>query len=321
MSLRLSAGLCSFALTALALAAEPVTREVAFIPSNLEAELPAPLRLDAATFNATEQPAADGLVLVTFPSPAPSGHAPNDTVHAELHLPPGDADTTRHPAVVFLHYLDGDLALPRIFCRTLAINGIAALLVKMPYYHERRIGTDRRMVSGVAEETAAAVRQAALDVRYARAYLAARPDVSPDRVGVAGISLGGIVGSLAFEIEPRLDRGCFLLAGADLATLLWDSRLTAKARTAWEQAGVTKADLVKAFTLVDPANYPGRRADRPVLLLAGRDDDVMPAACTAALVRALGDPEVIWFDGGHKPAPSDVADSLLRTAAFFAKRP
>jgi len=296
-----------------------LVREVAVAPGESEAGLPGPLRLEATTFEATEETVGEGMTRVTFPSPVKSGHVPNDTVHTELHLPAG-ATPGRRPAVIFLHYLDGDLTLPRVFCRTFAINGVSALLVKMPYYHERREGTDRRMVTGDAGQTVAAVRQAALDVRYARAYLAARPDVDPSRIGVGGMSLGGIVGSLAFEIEPRLDRGCFLLAGADLPTLLWDSRLTAKSREAWERAGVTKSDLAKAFAVVDPASYAGRRAGRPALLLCGRGDDVMPEACTLALATALGEPEVVWYGGGHKPGAADVADALLRTSAFFAAK-
>src|SRR5690606_19683654 len=166
------------------------------------------------------------------------------------------------------------LVLPRIFSRSLALGGVTALLVKMPYYHERREGTDRRMVSPDPEQTAAAVRQAALDVRYARAYLACRTDVDPDRIGVAGISLGGIVGSLAFQAEPRLDRGCFFLAGADLSTLLWESSLTSKYRGQWEAAGITKARIDAAFSAVDPATYAGRVRGRPVLLMCGKGDTV-----------------------------------------------
>ena len=301
-------------------AGEATTRAVTFRPCNDEDALPAAFRLAEADFTAEEHAVAAELVRVTFPSPVASGHAANDVVHAELHLPtPTVAGAGRVPAVIFLHYLDGDLALPRLFCRSLALRGVPALLLKMPYYHERRAGTDRRMVSPDFDRTAAAVRQAALDVRYARAYLAARPDVDGDRIGVAGISLGGVVGSLAFQMEGRLERGCFLLAGADLPTMLWDSRLTAKYRAEAERAGLSKADLVTACRDVDPASHPGLRAGRPVLLLAGQGDDVMPAACTEALAAALDDPEVVWYAGGHRPTATDAGDALLRVTAFLSE--
>lgn len=323
--LRISFGLVAVGLlgpTVAPAGEESAVRTVTFRPCEDEDGLPTQFRLAEAAFEAEERAVAAELVRVTFPSPVASGHVANDTVYAELHLPaPADARAGPAPAVVFLHYLDGDLALPRLFCRSLALRGVPALLLKMPYYHERRTGTDRRMVSPDFDLTAAAVRQAALDVRYARAYLAARPDVDGDRVGVAGISLGGVVGSLAFQLDRRLERGCFLLAGADLPTMLWESRLTTKYRAEAERAGLTKADLAAACRAVDPASYPGRRAGRPVLLLAGRGDDVVPAACTAALAAALEDPEVAWYAGGHRPTAADAGDALLRVTAFLSARP
>ncbi|MBA3313699.1 MAG: prolyl oligopeptidase family serine peptidase [Planctomycetaceae bacterium] len=299
-------------------AAVAASRAFTFEPSSLEQEIPATFRLPEATVSATEEAVSFDLARVTFPSPVASGHATNDVVHAEFY-PAMDVrgKTGRRPAVIFLHYLDGNLALPRLFCKMFATKGVSSLLVKMPYYHERRVGTDRRMISPDAELTAAAVRQAVLDVRYALAYLRQRPEIDPQRIGIAGISLGGIVGSLAFELEPRLERGCFLLAGGDIATMLWDSELTSKYRGEWEAAGVTKADLAGAFSQVDPATYPGRRAGRPVLLLAGRGDATVPEVCTKALVQALDEPETVWFEGGHAPKPADVADAMLRVMKFF----
>lgn len=315
---------CLCSITFAGASQESHERSVTFDPCKEEHELAAPLRLKGRTFMAIETPAGDGMQLVQFPTAAVSDHEPNNVVHAELFMPPHDAETElRGPAVIFLHYLDGNLTLPRIFSRSLALGGVTTLLVKMPYYHERRGDSDLRMVTSEPEQTAEAVRQAALDVRYARAYLASRPEVDADRIGIAGISLGGIVGALAFQAEPRLDRGCFLLAGADLPTLLWESSLTSKFRPRWEAVGITRARIESAFAPVDPARYAGRTLGRPVLLMCGKGDDVMPHVCTTALINALSDahsePEVVWYGGGHKPAPSDVADSLLRVVAFFAK--
>lgn len=296
----------------------PVAHSFRFEPGEFEGQLPAEFRLPAKTLVATERTVDPSLTLVTFPSPMESGHPPNDVVHAEFYPSAVDAGDRPVRAVIFLHYLDGNLVLPRLFCRMFAQKGVAALLIKMPYYHERREGTDRRMLSADATMTAAAVRQAALDVRYAYAYLGSRKDVDRQRIGIAGISLGGIVGSLAFELESRLERGCFLLAGADIATMLWQSNLTEKLRRGWEAEGITKDHLSQAFSLVDPASYPGRRAGRPVLLLCGRGDATVPEVCTKALAQALGEPDTIWFDGGHKPGANEVAAAMLHVVAFFS---
>ena len=315
-------GLISISLLGVSRAAEPsapVSHPFQFEASAAEAQLPEAFRLQPQNLTATEQSIDPSLTYVTFPSPVKSGHAPNDVVHAEFYSSASETGERPVRAVIFLHYLDGNLVLPRLFCRMFAQKGVAALLIKMPYYHERREGSDRRMLSPDVAMTASAVRQAALDVRYAYAYLASRHDIDRQHIGIAGISLGGIVGSLAFELEPRLERGCFLLAGADIPSMLWESNLTEKLRRGWEADGVTKDSLVKGFSLVDPVTYPGRRGGRPVLLLNGRGDATVPEACTTALARALDDPETIWFEGGHSPGAKEVAEAMLRVVEFFSR--
>ena len=68
---------------------------------------------------------------VTFPSPVVTPHPNNNTVHCEYFQP---LAAGKHPGVIVLHILGGDFALSRLFCRSLAHHGVAALFVKMPYY-------------------------------------------------------------------------------------------------------------------------------------------------------------------------------------------
>ena len=87
------------------------------------------------------------------------------------------------------------------------------------------------------------MRQAVCDVRRAAVWLAARPDVEPQRIGVAGISLGGIVSALAAAVDPAIRDGAFLLAGGDLSSILWGMPEGAAYRKRWLEAGRTKDDL------------------------------------------------------------------------------
>src|SRR5262249_50679618 len=89
----------------------------------------------------------------------------------------------------------------------LADRGVAALFVKLPYYGERRPasgGLDaKRFLSADIERTVTAMRQGICDVRRAAAWLAAREEIDPRRLGVAGISLGGIVPSIRRSTKVR----------------------------------------------------------------------------------------------------------------------
>src|SRR5690606_11936745 len=119
--------------------------------------------------------------------------------------------------VVVLHILGGEFALSRMTANSLAREGIAALFVKMPYYGERRSrSSPRRMISRDPHETVEGMTQAVLDIRRAAAWLAARPEVDKEKLGVTGISLGGIMSSLSAAAEPRFRKVAPYLAGGNL---------------------------------------------------------------------------------------------------------
>src|SRR5947208_3079116 len=85
-----------------------------------------------------------------------------------------------------------------------------------------------RLAPAVFDRSIGAMRQGICDVRRAAAWLAGRPEIDPARLGVTGISLGGIVASVAAAIDPTLNRAVFLLAGGDLARILWEMPEAAK---------------------------------------------------------------------------------------------
>ena len=164
-------------------------------------------------------------------------------VHAEYFAPVGFGP--KRPGVIVLHILGADFPLSRYMAARLADRGVAALFVKLPYYGERRPAGEaqrtKRFLSADIERSVNSMRQAVCDVRRAAVWLAARPDVDPRRIGVSGISLGGIVSSLAAAVDPAIREGAFLLAGGDLATILWEMPEGAAYRKQWIESGRTKA--------------------------------------------------------------------------------
>jgi len=109
-----------------------------------------------------------------------------------LHLP----DRTPAPAVVLLNMLgrthrDWDVAAAR-----LVEAGIAVLAVDF-----RQVAiADPEQADGASSPYAALV----LDAEAARAYLAARPEVNPARIGMAGASLGANVAVLEAGNDPSV---------------------------------------------------------------------------------------------------------------------
>ena len=294
--------------------------EVEFRPTAAEADVPALFRLGPARFPfEVEQrlrTARYTVAAVRFPSPVTTPDPENNTVHAEYFRPSGPG---RRPAVVVLHILGADFALSRYLAARLADRGVAALFLKLPYYGERRPpGGAKRFLSTDIERSVTAMRQGVCDVRRAAAWLASRPEVDPTKLGVTGISLGGIVSSVAAAADPRLNRAALLLAGGGLADILWQMPEGRAHRALWIASGRTKADLAALTTPFDPLTYASRLKGKHLLMMAGAVDEVIPPAAARALWEAAGRPPIRWLDCGHYSAAGFLLPAVRETVEFFA---
>jgi hypothetical protein len=298
----------------------PATGTARFEPVGDETQIPERYRLVPHEFAWTEtfvDPDSRRIALseVTFPSPVRTEHECNNTVHCEYFRP---LVAGRRPAVVVLHILGGDFPLARLFCRYLSADGTAALFVKMPYYGPRRPeGMNKRMIGVDPRESVAGMTQAVLDIRRAAAFLASRPEIDPERIGIFGVSLGGITATLAGSLEPRFSGVCTMLAGGDLGRVSWESREVRKARDAWLAGGGTKEEFFEILKPVDPAGYAERLRGRRLLMLNASHDEVVPPPCTVSVWEKAGRPRIVWYDAGHYSALLFIFDGLSEVTRFF----
>jgi dienelactone hydrolase len=298
--------------------------QVTFRPGPLESTVPARFQLKPAVFSYELEPVMSTrrytVSKLRFPSPIETSDAENNVVHAEYFAP--TSFSPKRPAVIVLHILGADFPLSRYMAARLADRGVAALFVKLPYYGERRPGGEgqrpKRFLSADVERSVSAMRQAVCDVRRAAVWLAARPDVDTMRIGVAGISLGGIVSSLAVAVDPAIREGAFLLAGGDLASILWEMPEGAAYRKEWIESGRTKQDLKALTEPFDPLTYANRLKGKRLLMFAGKVDEVVPPAATLLLWEAAGRPSIHWCDCGHYSAVAYLLPGIRQTVEFFA---
>jgi dienelactone hydrolase len=294
--------------------------EASFEPTPAEQEVPALFRLAAARFPYETEllRTTDSCTVwaVRFPSPMVSPVLENNTVHAEYFRP---TTSGRHPGVVVLHILGADFALSRFMAARLADGGAAALFVKLPYYGERRpAGDEHRFFSSDVGRSLGAMVQGVGDIRRAAAWLAGRPEIDPDRLGVAGISLGGSMSALAASADPTLNQAALLLAGGDLAEILWSMPEAKRFRDVYRAAGGTKAQLAFLTRRYDPLTYAHRLKGKKVMMVAGSVDETIPPRCVRALWEAAGRPPLRWIDCGHYSAVGYLLPEIRRTVAFFA---
>lgn len=304
--------------------APPERGAVDFRPGPREAEVPARFRLEPATFTFERTPIHDAgrytVSKLTFPSPITSPDEANNTVHAEFFDPVGFPG--KRPAVVVLHILGSDFPLSRYLAARLADRGVAALFVKLPYYGERRPlygpgPVPSKFLSADIERTMNSMRQGICDVRRGLRWLASRPNIDPERLGMTGISLGGIVSSIVVSVDPDVNAAVLLLAGGDLAKVLWEMPETAPFRESWTAAGKTVADLRTLTAPYDPLTYARGMTGKKVLMIAGTVDEVIPPASARALWETGGRPAIIWYECGHYSAAGYLLPGIRRAVDFL----
>ena len=261
-------------------------------------------------------------IVEQFPSAVISPYPANNQVTLHLILPKDSLGPC--PVVILLHYWGAsDWRAERAAAAKLAEQGIGAALMALPYHLERTPEGTRSGELAIQADPHALGRtmtQAVLDIRRSVDWLEQQPDVAPDRIGIAGTSLGAVVGSLAFAVEPRLKAGAFILGGVDLAGILWHSSRVVQEREQLRSLGYTEDRLRAELQQVEPSNYLERRHAGPAFVVGARYDTVIPRASTDKLLKLLPDAKALWIDTGHYGGAFLYGRLSREVAQFFAQR-
>lgn len=126
--------------------------------------------------------------------------------------------------------------------------------------------------------------ESAVDLRRALDYLSTRTDFDTRRVAIVGYSMGGLTASIASAADARIT-ATVLCVPAIMDTLVFPYR---------------PLDLASAF------------AERSLLVLAGRSDELFPLGQTRAFVDAVpgNRHSLVLFDSGHQ-LPAAYVDSTV----------
>jgi dienelactone hydrolase len=297
------------------------TGTVHFTPGD-QAKVPERYRLEERVFRFElerkgELPASElSIYKLRFPSPVKSATPENNTVHAEYYRPHG---TGPFPGVIVLDITGGNQQLSRTFALYLAQHKVAGLFVQMAYYGPRRPpGSKLRLLSPDIPHTVEAVRQTVLDLRYAAAWLESRPEINPKQIGIMGTSLGSFLAALTSEMEPRLGRVAVLLGGGGFVEAYYDHPLAAWWRAAFVALGGSRERLKELIAPIDPLTCAENLKDRKLLILAARQDEIVPAKMAEMLWQASGKQKIIWFDAGHYTAIKYITDAMREIVAHFS---
>jgi dienelactone hydrolase len=224
--------------------------------------------------------------------------------------------------VVILHHLDDDQILEEVLASYLARREIVSYVLRLPYYGERSVPDDpRARLYDEPAIMAALSKQAVLDCRRAFDLLRHWPATDPDRVGLAGVSLGAINAALAAGVEPRIRRVALVLGGGDVTSIVFTpSREMRGARERLAAIGLGPDELRALWADIEPLRYAHRMSAAEVLMLNTSEDDVIPRRCTEALAGRIGEPELVWYPGTHTGLVPRIPEIFGRLRRHFAAR-
>ena len=169
--------------------------------------------------------------------------------------------------------------------------GFTVLAIDLAEHGERVDGEGldpmaRRRLIGEPEFVA----QSVLDLSRGVDLLGATQGVDPERIGFAGFSMGGMLGTVFAAKEPRVRAVAIVIAGSFAHMRYWER-------------GDTEAERARrraAAEATDPAFFAAAIAPRPFLMVNTEDDPIFPRAAVLALFEAARDPkELHWHPGTH----------------------
>ncbi len=224
------------------------------------------------------------------------------------------------PCLVLLHGLGGSKETMAGLALFAAKSGYASLAIDEYGQGERTPAKPSALPP--AQEVAMTVHQSALDVRRGLDYLATRPDISPQHTGLAGISLGAIIGTVAAGVDPRIKATALISGGGDWGLILKTLSANRREVGGHSTANLKDMDWDRVSSLLaaeDPLTFAPHIAPRALLMLGGRKDTTIVVPAQQELYEAARDPkEIRWFSQyGHVPPPEVVYPALQK---FFAAR-
>jgi hypothetical protein len=287
LSLVMASGCCHLRQSFNARPPQPVPAEVA---ARVAYTKPNPLVCAESNMVSTAHFAIDRITMTAV------ADRTNRTLALDYYRPVG---TNRTPIIVVLPILGGGYPLEKIFCAYFARHGMAALLVRRESL--------KRTIDHLGEINDALL-YSAIDARQAIDWVETRPELDASRLGVFGISMGGIRAAFLTPLDTRIRASVIGLAGCDLPYIIAYSTepgLTRRRNGYLKKCHLRECDLVgelKKTITCDPLATAACIDPAKVLMVLATCDTSVPTKKGLELRKAMGKPETVFLPTGHYSA-------------------
>ncbi len=174
-------------------------------------------------------------------------------------------------------------------------DGIA--LASSPAILERRIGRSVQAVQNTVQ-----------DLRRLVTWALDQNDVDPGRLAIVGFSFSALAGAMTVGLDDRLETGVFIMGGGDLHEIFAScSSFAGKTRRAVQRTLGWSADELARRTRdvlapINPNHYVREVDPAGILLVNASRDFCIPEPARDGFWHALGRPERILIQAGHRHA-------------------
>jgi hypothetical protein len=250
---------------------------------------------------------------VQLPLPDEGGRT-NRSVRLDYYDVAGDAKV---PVVMVLPMSGGGYSIERHFAAYFASRGYASVIV----HREKVPKSDQSL-----ENLNPMMKRMVIDHMRVIDWLETVPDVDAGKIGVFGISLGGIKGAILAPLEKRIQAAIIGLAGGDVPHILVHSTEPGLVKRREEYLAANNLTLQEAEkklrTMItrDPLVYAPYVDPNKVLLVIARYDTVVPTAKGLLLKEKMGHPETIMLPSGHITAALSIPYIKSQAFDFLEKR-
>lgn len=240
----------------------------------------------------------------------------NGEIYAEYYFPCG---IEKAPVAILVHGMGNSSLIPcRMIARTLAVNGIASLIIFL-IFHSKRITSEvkKRYPRLSAEEWFESYQVSVTDVHQILDWLQKRPEIDQSGISIVGISFGSFIASIAMALDRRIRSGIFIESGGNSdkitrysALLRWQYKQSEQQfkdcqhqyqsylKTV-QQKGFENTTADKISYLTDSLTFSGNLRGRPLMMINALFDEMIPKAATRDLWNSLGKPPISWFPATH----------------------
>ena len=220
------------------------------------------------------------------------------------------------PVIMLLPISGGDYEPESLFARYFARHGLAVVLV-----HRREIGDQTPTTAAINDW----LKQNLADNKRVLDWIETRPELDARRIGLFGISMGGIQAAVLAALDPRIQAAIPGLVGGDLPFILANSteKSIVKQRAAFmreHQMSLAQfQDELRQGITCDPCLLAQYVDPRKTMLVLGMCDTVVPFRKGWELRRQMGRPETVLLPTGHYSAALCIPYVEIRCLRFFRK--